>query len=466
MSHPARLPAWARIALIVLAVVAFGRALVVVRHDPLLAYANNYDQIRFTACLDLAPWRPGVGADVAHPSGPLSRFAFQPLSSDACLWTSDLLFTAPVALAWRIGEAAGGRPIHSVRRLAEFRLVAWFAVALWATLFFLRERRVDIAIAHLAWLALVGVDPANTLYLATFYAEPAAVFGAYACGVGAIAALLRPTRGALAMAAFGALVLAASKFQHLLLPMALAFAVLIGARRAGLHATLAILVGAVLGCAVQIGNEARGTWMIRDIGMINRADYVLTVLLPETSDRARVAKALDIDDTCLAYSGKNVYEIPIATEKACKTVHDWRRGTMWWLLVSDPPALVRALSRIPELLLPWQSEKLGLVEGIEYGKLPASSPSLNGLFGRSVAVAWTLLAMPWIVCVVCVLRRAPASTLAFALLCAVGSSAVAIVALLGDGDVEYAKHAQLVIDFALAGLTIPFAAAIRRLAAH
>jgi hypothetical protein len=462
MSYFMRLPLWARILLIALAALAIGRGIALIRHTPLLAFANSYDQVRYTTCLDLAPWRPGVQADRANPPAPLSRFAFQPMPPKTCTWTSDLLFTAPVALGWRISEQMGGRAIHSVRRLADLRLLVWLVVAFWATRTFLRENRPDIALAHLAWLAVVGMDPANTLYLSTFYAEAAAVFGLYVCGVGTVAALLRPTRVALAVAALGAVLLATSKFQHMLLPTILCIAVAIGAGRAGRRAALALLVGAALGGAIQYTNGARNTPMAHNIRMVNRADYVLSVLLRETSDPYRVVKALDIDETCASFTGKSVYAMPGPVNKTCKSVDSWRHGTMWWLLVSDPPGLARALGHIPALLLPWQPEHLGLVEGGNFARLPPAFPQLSNVLGRSVATAWALLLMPWFIVVVCFLRRAPAPARAFALMCAAGSCSVPLVALLGDGDVEYAKHAHLTIDFALASLCVPLAAVLER----
>jgi len=461
-----RLPLWARLLLSFFAVLAIARGALLVRHDPLLAFANNYDQIRYTSCLDLAPWRPaGIDAGLAHPSAPLSRFSFQPLASDACLWTSDLLLTAPVALGWRISEAFGGRSIHSVRRLAEFRLLAWFAVAFWASWVFLRENRADIALAHLVWLALVGMDPANTLYLATFYTEAAAIFALYVCGVGVAASLLRPTRVALAVTAFGAALLAASKFQHVLLPALLGLAVLVGAGRTGRRAAMALLLGGALGCAMQVGNQLRDTWMTHNIGTINRTDFLLTVLLEETSDRERVVRALDLDEHCLAHVGKNVYEIPGPTDQICKSVNQWNSGTLWWLLISDPPAFGHALVRIPALLLPWLPEHLGVVADQEYGRLPATLPSLSDALGHRRGTATALLLLPWLVFLVCAIGRVSAQARGFALLCAAGSSSVALVALLGDGDVEYAKHAHLAISLSLASLCIPLAASFRRMAA-
>ncbi|HEY6985854.1 MAG TPA: hypothetical protein VH375_07215 [Rhodanobacteraceae bacterium] len=461
MPDSLRLPPWARIALIALAALAVGRSLALVRHDPLLALANSYDQIRYSACLDLAPWRPGIQADRSNPPAPYSRFAFQPLPKGTCMWTSDLAFTAPVALAWRVAEALGARTIHSVRRLAEWRLVIWFAVAAWATRFFLREHRFDLALAHLAGFALVAMDPANTLYLATFYAEAAAVFGAYVCLVGLAAALVRPARIALAVAAIGALILATSKFQHLVLPIVLGVAVWLGARRAGRGVALALLFGGALGFGVQLANGLRSTPMAHNIDMVNRADYTLLVLLPETSDRDRVVQALAINDECLAFTGKSVYSMKAPVDRVCTTIDRWRYGTLWWLLVSDPPALGRALLHIPKLLLPWQPTYLGAVEGVDYGKLPAWSPSLDLLFQRRIGFAWLLLLLPWLIVLGAFARRASPDARAFALACACASTGVAVVSLLGDGDVEFAKHAQLTINFSLASLCLPIALLIR-----
>jgi hypothetical protein len=450
MPDSARPPSWARIALAVLAVVAIGRAWLLVRHEPLLALANSYDQIRYSACLDLAPWRPGVPADRANTAAPLSRFAFQALPAGLCVWTSDLAFTAPVALGWRLAESLGARPIHSVRRLADLRLLLWFAVAFWATRVFVRANRIDLALAHLAGFALVAMDPADTLYLATFYAEAAAAFGLYACGVGAVAATVRPTRSAFSICAAGALMLATSKFQHLVLPAVLGAAVLLAAGRTSRRVALVCIVAGAIGCAAH------------SMAMNNKADYALLVLLKETSDVQGVARALDLDDACLAYIGRSVYAMPGPVEKTCTTVDRWRRSTLWWLLFSDPQALGRALTHIPRSLLPWLPGYLGVAEGEDHGTLPPSAPSLSALLGRGSGVASLMLALPWLVFAGCIFARASASARAFALACAAGATSVVLVALLGDGDVEFAKHAHLAINFALASLCVPIAAAARR----
>jgi hypothetical protein len=451
-----------RLLIAMFVLIALLRGLSVVAHRPLLAFGNNYDQIRYTACLDLAPWRPGVDADRANPQAPLSRYAFQPLPKGTCVWTSDLLFTAPVAAAWRLSEALGGREIHSVRRLGELRLLAWLAVAAWATLALWRSGYRAAAVAHLGLFGLVGMDPANLLYLSTFYAEAAAAFGFYVCCAGAGVALLRPTRGTLCVAAFGAIVLATSKFQHLLLPLLLGAALLLAAGRDGRRAALAVLVGGLIGLGIQAADVLRDTPMARGVNTVNRANFVLSVLLPESSDRTHVAAALKLEEGCVGYAGKSVYAMPEPVERVCTQVNQWPRALPWWLLIADPPGLGRALMHVPALLLPW-TPGLGVVEGGNFTPLPAYVPSLNGLFGDRHGVAAALLLLPWAMFVVLRLRRGtPGAARGFALMCAAGSSGVALVALFGDGDVEYAKHAHLAVNFALASLAIPAQAALQR----
>lgn len=461
MSERARLPVWFHLLLAVLAVVALARALGFVLHRPLLAFANNYDQIRYTACLDLAPWRPGERADRGNPQAPLSRYAFQPLPRGTCIWTSDLVFTAPVAAAWRLAEAFGGREIHSVRRLAEWRLLGWLLLAAWTTAALLRARQPHVAAGYLGWLALFGNDPANLLYFPTFYAEAGAILGFHACLAGAVVALVRPTRGALAVAAVGAAILAASKQQHLVLPLLLGLVLLAAAGAAGRKAAFAVLAGAVLGLAFQLGDLVRAPPMSHGVDAVNRANFVLGVLLPESSDPARVADILALEPGCTAYAGRSVYAMPAPVEQVCTRVTDWPRLQPWWLLLSDPPALGRALLHVPHLLLPW-IPGLGVIEGATWGALPASQPSWNRLFGDRAAVATGLLLLPWLLFVACLRRRAPHAATGFALLCASGSAAVVLVSLFGDGDVEFAKHSQLAPNFALASFGLVIAVLVRR----
>ena len=306
------------------------------------------------------------------------------------------------------------------------------------------------------------MDPANTLYLSTFYAEAAAAFGFYASLVGIVAALVRPTRGALAMAAFGAVVLATSKYQHVALPIVLGLAVLIGAGRVGRRVALVVLIAGALGAGIQLANGARNSASMRYVHWVNNTDYVVGILLLETSDRDRIVERLDVNAECLKYIQKSVYAMPGSVAKTCTNVKNWHSAELWWLLISDPPGLARALMHIPNLLLPWQPRYLGAVEDANNAHQPAWMPSLDLAFGERPFFAWTLLLLPWIVVAACLGRGTPPLARAFALACATGMLAVCLAALFGDGDVEYAKHVHLAINYALASLCVPLGALFHR----
>ena len=71
MPESPSLPPWARVVLVALALFAIVRGVALVRHDPLLALANSYDEIRYSSCLTIAPWRPGVRTDLANRRPPI-----------------------------------------------------------------------------------------------------------------------------------------------------------------------------------------------------------------------------------------------------------------------------------------------------------------------------------------------------------------------------------------------------------
>ncbi|HEX7768649.1 MAG TPA: hypothetical protein VF422_01330, partial [Dokdonella sp.] len=257
---------------------------------------------------------------------------------------------------------------------------------------------------------------------------------------------------------------AASKQQHLVLPLVLGVALLVAAGVAGRRAAFAVLAGGVLGLAIQVGEIVRAPPMSHGVAAVNRANFVLGVLLPESSDPARVAEVLALEPGCVAYAGRSVYAMPAPVERICTQVTAWPRLQPWWLLLSDPPAFGRALLHVPHLLLPW-IPALGVVEGETWAALPVNQPSWSRVFGEHAAVAAGLLLSPWLLALACWRRRAPRAATGFALLCAAGSAAVAMVSLFGDGDVEFAKHSQLAPNFALAPAGLVITGLVRRMLA-
>ncbi|MEO8459543.1 MAG: hypothetical protein ABI451_03350, partial [Dokdonella sp.] len=421
------------IALIMLGLLGLIRAGALLIHDPLLALANSYDQIRYTGCFNIAPIRPGVAVDRGNPAAPLRTYGFASKSIGVCYWTTDLIFTATVAAGWRLAEQLGSDAQHSVRNLAVLRLLAWLLAGWWSTRVLLRLGREDIALANLAWFALVAMDPVDTLFLATFYAEPTALFGAWLAVIGAVVLMLERSRAVWVVTLIGAALLGGSKYQHVVLPLLLALTLVVFAARAGRRAALAVLVGGILGGGLQLGNTLQHPTLLEDMARLNRADFLLTTLLPHTSDIHKVAEEFDLEPECISHAGSSVYALTTTIQNACPSVDTWTHRQLWNALISDPPALVGAIRQAAPMLLPWVPDYLGTVESADTAPLPTSQPSLNRAFGSSTTMVWGLLLLPWVVFVICLIGDASPLVRGFAAMCAFASLTVATIALFGDG---------------------------------
>jgi len=453
-------PAW-RLAALLLAVIACVRACILVLHSPMLALANSYDQVRYTACIDVAPLRPGVPADASNPQAPLRVYAFTHFSFASCYWTSDLLLTAPVALGWKLVEHLGGDSAHSIRTLGLLRVAVWCALGWWLTRALCRANLHTAALVNGLWLAAVAADPANTLYLNTFYAEPAALIGLYASIGGATLLTAEHSRQAVAMTLLGACVLALSKFQHVALPALLGIGLLFACgRSARLTATL-LLAGTLVGGLAATANRHFAQETMHGIASANRADFVLSALLMNVDDPTATAARLGLPADCARHANVDgLFVLPEPYEKICSGIDKISTPQTWLALLGEPVAFARTLLRTPALTLPWLPDYLGIVEGMDHGKLPPAQWSLATAFGSSTVIAWVLLLAPWIVLFAAWRARRPAR--AYAALCATASAAIVAIALFGEGYVDLAKHVELAFDAVLASLCLPCVGWLRR----
>ena len=445
--------AW-RLAVLSLAAIAFVRACVLVLHSPMLALANSYDQVRYTACIDVAPLRPGVPADASNPQAPLRVFAFTHFSFASCYWTSDLLLTAPVALGWNLVEHLGGDSAHSIRTLGVLRVAVWCALGWWLTLALCQANLHVAALVNGLWLAVVAADPANTLYFNTFYAEPAALIGLYASIGGATLLAAERSRHAVVMTLLGACVLALSKFQHLALPALLGIGLLFACGRSARLAATLLLAGSLVGGLAATANRHFAQETMHGIASANRADFVLSALLMNVDDPAATAAHLGLPAECARHANVDgLFVLPEPYEKICSGIENVSTARTWLALLREPAAFARALLHTPALTLPWLPDYLGIVEGEDHGKLPPAQWSLATAFGSSAETAWVLLLAPWIVLFAAWRARRPAR--AYATVCATASAAIVAIAFFGEGYVDLAKHVELAFDAALASLCLP-----------
>ena len=441
---------WREILTWVLLLFALWRGLAMVMHAPLIALANNYDQVRYTACFNLYPVRPGVPPTQLNYQAPLDIYAFQSVPDQSCYLTSDLIFQGSAVGIFRLNETLGGSTEHSVRVLGGLRLVAWILAVFLFGRAFRREGRSDLAIANAAWFAALGTDPVNSILLDSFYAEAGAVFFAY-CTVGLLVLnSLRMTGLRLSLLGFATLALGTVKVQHAALPLFMAAAMTLVAlsRERRLWPIVGVLMlSAATALVIQNWQMQRSNAMTDSIRLANNVDFVLSALLPASDDASRTASRLGLDPLCAKSSGRSIYTLGEPPEQACPGISQVSRLRSFKLVLTEPATVLGMLGGVPGEILPWIPSYLGLVEGETVAPLPDEFISVNRLFDHRSVLAWLALLSPLVIGAWLLLRRhASAASRTFSAACATIAITVPIVSVYGDGMAEIAKHAHLALN--------------------
>lgn len=467
-THPH--PRWLTAALVACLVVGVLRAALLVFHSPLIALANSYDEVRYTACFDLYPDRP---ADIPptrnSPEAPFAYYRFLHNDQTMCYWSSELLFQGLVAGIYGVEHVLTGAERHSVRWIGALKFLALTAVWLTFTLAWLRRGAHAAALANGLLLPLLFADPANTIYLNTFYAEWTALLAAYAL-VGLLLLDLgqRPNRARETLLVLAAFLLATSKIQHLLLPLccaALVFVFRFWRNRHWSWQGMSVLLGATLGLAVQVVQLGRDSDAIQAIDMFNRADVAFTGLLPNSSDPAATAAELELDPGCLRYSGLRAWQLPNYPGAVCPSLAHVTRGRELAVLLREPGLTLRLGWHGLTALEPWLAPGLGLVEGGDFTRLPNEFFTLSDILtGVPVLRAIMLAGAP--LALLLLLpggpHRRPLLLLYTALTVAVMLATLTIT-VLGDGLADTPKQGHLVLNAALAWWIAALVFAARRL---
>lgn len=447
--------------LLLMALWAIGslRAFLLWSHDPLHAYANSYDQTRYTSCFDVHPDRPAsIPPQQNSPQAPYARYRFIAGGEPMCYWSSELAFTGAAAAIWALAESFGGGPVHDVRWVGALRWLALLALSIALSRAWLRRGDARAALANAALLPMLFADPGNTLYLNTFYAEWTALLAGYATF--ALALLWRDearSASRFALLALAALLLATSKIQHLVLPLGLAATVFV-LDRVRLGATswraLALGAGAFAGCWLQVAQLHREGPMMDAIDQYNRADVVFTALLPFADDPRALLEELHVDPDCAIYSGRHAWEFPDLPERVCRGLVNFDRGTELRTLAAHTRIALRLAGHAPLALDPWIAKNLGQIEGGEFATI-AALPSLGRLLHAWPLLQLALLDAPFFALFALLWRpglRRGARALDFTALVAVTMLGTLTVTILGDGLADAAKQGHLVVNAGLAWL--------------
>ncbi len=454
---------------LVLLLLAAGRGVVMWAHQPLVALANNFDQVRYTACVDMYPYRPGVEPTQNSYQTPLEYFSTQPVPDQVCYWTSELLFIAPVGLLARSKSTTGDAAVVSVRWAGALHLFVWLLSGAAFSWLWWRAQQAELACCNAAFLALIAMDPGNTIYLNTFYAEASALLFLYSTVCLTLLVAQQPRRRLVIWLMTSAFLLGLSKFQHLLLPLLLAMLTWVVAaikQQPWRRAVLALGVGGTFALCLQLVNSHRDNSLNSNINLVNRTDAVLSAVLPASADPALTAQRLGLPADCANFRGKSIYQLHADPEKVCPGIAAVGPARVLGLLTSEPATLARMFAAAPGSMLPWIPNYLGLVGDAKLAPLPAEFFSLDRLI-KTPWMLYILLLLPVLAVVPLLLtaRRADSSlALLFAVLCGATAWSCLLIAILGDGVVEIAKHSHLAFTAGFAfALCLPLVWLLRRL---
>jgi len=455
---------------LVMLLLAAGRGVIMWAHQPLVALANNFDQVRYTACLDIYPYRPGVAPSQNSYETPLEYFSTQSVPDQACYWTAELLFIAPVALLVQSKSAAAGdASVVSVRWAGALHLLVWLLSGAAFTWLWWRAQQAELACSNAAFLALIAMDPGNTIYLNTFYAEASALLFLYSTVCLTLLVAQQPRRGLAIWLMISAFLLGMSKFQHLLLPLLLAiltWAVAAIKHQPWRRAVLALGVGGAIALCLQLVNSHRDNSFNSNINLVNRTDAVLSAVLPASADPALTAQRLGLPADCANFRGKSIYQLHADPEKVCPGISAVGPARVLGLLTSEPGTLARMFADGPSSMLPWIPDYLGLVGDTKLAPLPAEFFSLDRLI-KAPWMPYVLLLLPLLAVVPLLLaarRRDSNLALLFAVLCSATAWSCLLIAILGDGLIEIAKHSHLAFTAGFAFvLCLPLVWLLRRL---
>ncbi len=444
------------------------RAFALWAHDPLYAYANSYDQTRYTNCFHFYPDRPAeIPPQQNSPQAPFAKYRFIASGDPMCYWSSELVFTAATAAIWKSGELLGSGDVHDVRWVGALRWIALLALSIALSRAWMLRGDARAALVNAALAPLLFADPGNTFYLDTFYAEWSALLAAYA--LFALVLLWRDearSRARFAWLALAAFLLATTKIQHLLLPLGLGMLVLLLDRaRSGRVSwrAAALLAGGFAGFWLQFVQMQRENPMMDAIDQYNRADVVFTALLPFADDRRALLSELGIDPDCAIYSDHHAWEFPDMPERVCSGLSQFHRGTELRTLLRHPRIALRLLGHGVLGLDPWIAKNLGQVEGGEFAMMTPAHPSLGGALHAWPALQLMLLASPVFGLCGLLWRPGPrrgSRALHYTSLTVATMFATLGITLLGDGLADAAKQGHLVVNAALAWAIVAFADAV------
>ena len=436
------------------------RAVALWAADPLLGYANNWDQIRTTEVFGLKPQNSGKEIHAATPEQPW-RFYIKaaPLGKPKYL-SSDLLVKAIQVGA--MTALSGPIRVMDIKVAGATLLIVWLAGVLWV---FTRMLARPAAALGFALWGCVLADPINLLFLNTLYMEFSA-FTAATLVVGVLWLWLEKrlsTRRTLLTSGLLVLFLTLNRNQWAylgvaLLPLALALAYLgqDGNSTLSRRAMLGRALVAVMVCAIPIAVFQSQHKHFKLIISANRIDTVMGMLLPASRDPQAMLRTLKLPESCLIMSGKIWYTAPTPEfETNCPPIMRLPLMRIGRAVLTEPRVMAPIIRNISIHDQGFLQNGLGQVEGKPNAILASSNTSA----AYSMDSVIKMLAPDWIEALIWLLIASPFALVIASL--AVGARRWAVMfaaqgllfnyvlfsSIFGDGYIELGRHAVLCFSF-------------------
>ena len=432
------------------------RMLTLVLHSPVVGYANQYDMLRSSACLNLWPGTPAenltdIALETATPKAPIAIYQNRAFDRSNCYWSTDVAFISVAVTLHQITHSGDDsldlRWIGTTKAALLLTAILWLSVLLWP---YPRACALHALVA-----ALVLADPFVMLYANTLYTEFGAVLGLYLTIAGALTwrlshaqahtqtDLLRQRR-ALDALLLGLASLACARVPHAPLAVILAAVLLYFAWRAlrkfPRALTVSLLVPLLLGVAV----AARNQHALAGVAQANASNTLFFTVLPSAPDAIAVAQALGLPAHCgeLAFSSWYLRRKTDVT-RDCPEAYDFSRARLAVVLATHPQTALRLLANAFAQSRGWRMRYVGEQAKGEFARAPFwSIADVAPRLPYPAYVGLTIFALCFAVLGVNTKSAHAALGLSLALL--IGALTLPLlISLMGDGYTELPRHAHL-----------------------
>ena len=366
------------------------RVLLLVLHDPLYGYANNYDFVRMESWFQLWPNTEGTSPTAAHGSAPFSRYRFgDPDTPELRYVSSELLFIYSSIklhpLVNRILDIPSD--VFDIRTLGCVKAIAFILVAGWLTCLY-RKRSTWLGVLSAMAFLIFFSDPANIMYFNTLYTEFSVFLFSYlSIGllfyIAVISATRLPSLPLTIVLFVSLLLLGTSKMQFYLVPLILSvfFLIVVSIRFWGRVPVTYLILVLLLTFAVMFGIFQLHTYQDQlglgtGIRLANATHTYLGALLPAMDDPVRGLEILQIPDRCAEYIGREK-NAPWFAPPPCPETTEVSRLRVALVLLREPQVLTRMVAIALPQSRPLLLQHLGHIEGEENGSLKSDNTLLS-----------------------------------------------------------------------------------------